>query len=81
MSRTESVTNIFSSYAYYKNPEFQRILRQYNKFMDEWNNPDTTIKHEEFEEMAKIIKDDFYIYAAGWLEANRRKYAWLRKLR
>lgn len=56
-------TLFFSNADYYKNEQFQTLMRNYNYFMKDYE-----VKSEEMREMLKeILIGDFYRSAKEWL--------------
>jgi hypothetical protein len=59
---------LFSNIDYYKNEDFIRCLRAYNKYMESWNNGE--YPQGVYENWSLMIQDDFYTYALSWLDEN-----------
>ena len=63
-------TLIFSNADYYKNEEFQRLMRNWNTVNVKTNDP------EILEELYNIIKFDFYRASLEWLKHNYDEDYW-----
>lgn len=76
-----NLSPIFSNANYYKNKEFQRLMRLANEY-DDYILNSQVIKNPEFmkSEYEKIL-DDFYSCALEWFESNRDSVLWRRELK
>ena len=60
----------FSNADYYKNEEFQKLMRVWNMVNSKTDDP------EILEELYRIIKFDFYKNAKEWLKHNYDEDEW-----
>jgi len=60
----------FSNVDYYKNEEFQRLMRAWNTVNSKTDDP------EILEELYRIVKFDFYRNAKEWLKHNYDEDEW-----
>ncbi len=70
------IDQFFSNADYYKNKEFQTLLRNYIYFME-----DHELENEEVKKMAKeILIGDFYRKSKEWLMHNYDEDEWKKDL-
>ena len=69
---------LFSNIDYWTNPQFQRLMRNWNKYItyngDEINNTELMFEWEE------VLLRDFLKHSKEWLKENRRKTNWRKEL-
>jgi hypothetical protein len=66
------IDQFFSNVDYYKNEEFQTLMRNYNYFMQ-----DHELESNEIKDMAKeILIGDFYRASLEWLKHNYDEDYW-----
>jgi len=66
------IDQFFTNADYYKNKEFQTLMRNYNYFMQ-----DHELESKEIKDMAKeILIGDFYRKAKEWLKRNYDEDDW-----
>ena len=63
-------TQFFSNADYYKNEEFQILMRTWNTIKSKTNDS------EILEELYRIVKFDFYRKAKEWLKHNYDEDEW-----
>tara|TARA_R110002051_G_scaffold260973_1_gene320871 strand:+ start:519 stop:731 length:213 start_codon:yes stop_codon:yes gene_type:complete len=64
------IDQFFTNADYYKNEEFQRLMRNWNTVNVKTNDP------EILEELYNIIKFDFYRASLEWLKHNYDEDYW-----